>query len=59
MIFITIFQAREEAECLAQTESIARAAEEGRVQELTILRQQLENLLDQEKNAKRDEEIVR
>ena len=52
-------QARENAESLAQSEAVARAAEEERVQELTTLRQQLEALLEQEKQAKNDEEIVR
>uniref|UniRef100_A0A6A7G0T8 Mitogen-activated protein kinase kinase kinase kinase 4-like n=2 Tax=Hirondellea gigas TaxID=1518452 RepID=A0A6A7G0T8_9CRUS len=51
--------AREEAEMLAQNESVARAAEEERVLELTTLRQQLEALLHQETQAKQDEEIVR
>lgn len=51
--------AREEAECLAQSEASARAVEEERVVELQTLRQQLETLLQQEQQAKRDEEIVR
>ncbi|KAF2355770.1 hypothetical protein FHG87_013477 [Trinorchestia longiramus] len=51
--------AREEAESLAQSEAVARAAEEERVVELTTLRQQLEALLQQETQAKKDEEIVR
>ncbi|KAB7502246.1 Switch-associated protein 70, partial [Armadillidium nasatum] len=51
--------ARVEAEEAAREEAAARALEEKRVRELTSMRQELEKLLEQETQAKRDEEIVR
>ncbi|XP_076045538.1 uncharacterized protein LOC143027821 [Oratosquilla oratoria] len=51
--------ARAEAEAAAREEAAARATEERRVKELQGLREQLETLLEEETQAKRDEEIVR
>ncbi|KAK8398950.1 hypothetical protein O3P69_004214 [Scylla paramamosain] len=51
--------ARAEAEAAAREEAAARQAEEKRVLELQTLRLQLETLLEEETQAKRDEEIVR
>nr|XP_045614254.1 differentially expressed in FDCP 6-like [Procambarus clarkii] len=51
--------ARAEAEATAREEAAARQAEEKRVLELQTLRRQLETLLEEETQAKRDEEIVR
>lgn len=52
-------KARAEAEATAREEAAARQAEEKRVLELQTLRRQLETLLEEETQAKRDEEIVR
>ncbi|XP_071551138.1 uncharacterized protein [Panulirus ornatus] len=51
--------ARAQAEAAAREEAAARKAEEKRVLELQTLRRQLETLLEEETQAKRDEEIVR
>ncbi|XP_063586595.1 differentially expressed in FDCP 6-like [Penaeus indicus] len=51
--------ARAEAEAAAKEEALARQEEERRVAELQNLRFQLETLLEEETQAKRDEEIVR
>ncbi|KAK4319643.1 hypothetical protein Pmani_009427 [Petrolisthes manimaculis] len=51
--------ARAEAEAAAREEAAARQTEEKRVLELQTLRLQLETLLEEETQAKRDEEIVR
>ena len=59
LCFLFDKQARAQAEEAAKEEAEARANEERRVQELINLRQQLEKLLEEETQAKRDEEIVR
>ncbi|XP_053635724.2 differentially expressed in FDCP 6-like isoform X1 [Cherax quadricarinatus] len=51
--------ARAQAEAAVREETAARQAEEKRVLELQTLRRQLETLLEEETQAKRDEEIVR
>ncbi|XP_066954335.1 switch-associated protein 70-like [Macrobrachium rosenbergii] len=51
--------ARAEAEAAAKQEAAARQEEEKRVTELQKMRLQLETLLEEETQAKRDEEIVR
>ena len=62
MLLIGLFfcpQARKEAEARLQEEEIRRAADEKRLQDIQELNEQLEKLYSEEKQARRDEEIVR
>ena len=54
-----IFQARVNAEEQAATLQRQRIIEEKKMAELENIRTQLESLLEEEKQAKKDEEIVR
>ena len=52
-------QARVHAEVQAQTLQRQRVIEEKKMREMEKIREQLEKLLDEERQAKKDEEIVR
>ena len=52
-------QARVNAEVQAQTLQRQRAIEEKKMREMEKIREQLEKLLEEERQAKKDEEIVR
>ena len=52
-------QARAEAEARLQEEAALREIEQRRLQELEELQRQLEALLEEERQAKKDEELVR
>lgn len=52
-------QAREEAEAKWHDEARQREIESGKLKEVEEMKQQLETLLEEERQAKHDEEIVR
>lgn len=52
-------QARAEAEARLQLESALREADKDHLRELEEIKEQLERLLEEERQAKRDEELVR
>lgn len=52
-------QKREEAEARWQEEQALREAEQQRLRELEEIKRELERLLAEERQAKKDEEIVR
>ena len=54
-----ILQARVNAEVQAATLQRQRAIEEKKMKEMEKIREQLEKLLEEERQAKKDEEIVR
>ena len=54
-----LFQARVNAEVQAATLQRQRAIEEKKMKEMEKIREQLEKLLEEERQAKKDEEIVR
>ena len=54
-----VTQARADAEARFQQEAALREAEQQRLREVEELRQQLQCLLEAERQAKKDEEIVR
>ena len=54
-----LIQARVHAEVQAQTLQRQRVIEEKKMREMEKIREQLEKLLDEERQAKKDEEIVR
>lgn len=57
-IFVCL-QRRAEAEERAREEQLLREAEQERLKELEAIKQELERLLAEERQAKKDEEIVR
>jgi len=59
MYFLLPLKARERAELLWQEEAQLREQEQQRLREMELLHQELEALLEAERQAKHDEEIVR
>lgn len=57
--FFFLSQARAEAEARLQLESALREADKDHLRELEEIKEQLEKLLEEERQAKRDEELVR
>lgn len=58
-LFFFLSQARAEAETRLQLESALREADKDHLRELEEIKEQLEKLLEEERQAKRDEELVR
>ena len=59
MFDIIFLQKREEAEAQWLKEQRLRETEQQRLRELEEIKRELERLLDEERQAKKDEEIVR
>lgn len=56
---LSSLQRREEAEAKAREEQLLREAEQERLKQLEAINKELERLLAEERQAKKDEEIVR